>query len=79
VITHVFVEGDPYLDNDAVYAVKDSLVGRYKKVDDPAEAKRLGMPNPFLKLEWDFRLAPETGQAGEKRARKKIAASDAIA
>src|SRR3989440_8308082 len=75
VITHVFVEGDPYLDNDAVYAVKDSLVGRYKKVDDPAEAKRLGMPNPFLKLEWDFRLAPETGV----KARKRIAASDAIA
>jgi hydroxyquinol 1,2-dioxygenase len=75
VITHVFVEGDPYLDNDAVYAVKDSLVGRYQKVDDPAEAKRLGMPNPFLKLEWDFRLASESGT----KARKKIAASDAIA
>ena len=75
VITHVFVEGDPYLDNDAVYAVKHSLVGKYHKVDDAAEAKRLGMPNPFLKLEWDFRLAPEAGV----KARKKIAASDAIA
>src|SRR3954451_16143116 len=75
VIPHVFVEGDPYLDNDAVYAVKDSLVGKYRKVDDAAEAKRLGMPNPFLKLEWDFRLASESGT----KARKKIAASDAIA
>src|SRR3954465_8768689 len=75
VITHVFVEGDPYLDNDAVYAVKDSLVGRYKKVDDAAEAKRVGMPNPFIRLDWDFRLAPEAGV----KARKKIAASDAIA
>jgi len=75
VITHVFVEGDPYLDGDAVFAVKDSLVGHYKKVSDPAEAKRLGMPNPFLKLEWDFRLAPDAGV----KARKKIAASDAVA
>jgi hydroxyquinol 1,2-dioxygenase len=75
VITHVFVEGDPYLDNDAVYAVKGSLVGKYIRIDDAAEAKRLGMPNPFLKLEWDFRLAPEAGV----KARKKIAASDAIA
>ena len=75
VITHVFVEGDPYLDGDAVFAVKDSLIGRYRKVDDPAEATKLGMPNPFLKLEWDFRLAPEAGV----KARKKIAASDAIA
>jgi hypothetical protein len=33
------------------------------------------MPNPFLKLEWDFRLAPESGI----KARKKIAASDALA
>ena len=75
VITHVFVEGDPYLDEDAVFAVKDSLIGRYVRVDDPAEAKKLGMPCPFLKLEWDFRLAPESGT----KARKKIAASDAVA
>jgi hypothetical protein len=58
-----------------VFAVKDSLVGRYVKVDDAAEAKRLGMPNPFLKLTWDFKLAPDAGL----KARKKIAASDAVA
>ncbi len=75
VITHVFVEGDPYLDGDAVFAVKDSLVGRYQKVNDAAEAKKLGMPNPFLKLSWDFRLSPDKGT----QARKKIAASDAVA
>jgi len=75
VITHVFVEGDPYLDGDAVFAVKDSLIGRYTKVNDAAQAKKLGMPNPFLKLEWDFRLAPDEGI----KARKKIAASDAVA
>src|SRR5882672_3197594 len=79
VITHVFVDGDPYLDGDAVFAVKDSLVAKYKKVNDAAEAKKLGLPNPFLKLHWDFRLAPETGKPGEMRARKKIAASDAVA
>ena len=76
VITHVFVEGDPHLDGDAVYAVKDSLVAKYKKVNNPDEAKKLGMPNPFLKLNWDFKLAPE--KKGLK-ARKKIAASDAVA
>ena len=75
VITHVFVEGDKYLDQDAVFAVKDSLVAKYKKVNDAAEAKRLGMPNPFVKLEWDFKLAPDAGV----KARKKIAPSDAIA
>ena len=74
VITHVFVEGDPYLDGDAVFAVKDSLVAKYKKVNDAAEAKRLGMPNPFLRLDWDFRLAPGCRAC---KARKKIAPSDA--
>ena len=75
VITHVFVEGDPYLDSDAVFAVKDSLIASYRKVDSPEEAKKLGMPNPFLKLEWNFHLAPDTGV----KARKTIAPSDAIA
>jgi hydroxyquinol 1,2-dioxygenase len=75
VITHVFVEGDPYLDGDAVFAVKDSLIAKYKKVNDAAEAKKLGMPNPFLKLSWDFHLSPASGT----KARKKIAASDAVA
>jgi hydroxyquinol 1,2-dioxygenase len=79
VITHVFVEGDPHLDSDAVYAVKDSLIGKYKKVNNPEQAKKLGLSNPFLKLDWDFRLSPAKGKEGEKRSRRKIAASDAVA
>src|SRR3954467_1054610 len=78
VITHVFVEGDPYLDGDAVFAVKNSLIAKYKKMSD-ADAKKAGMPAGSLRLDWDFRLAPESGRSGEQRARKKIAASDAIA
>jgi hydroxyquinol 1,2-dioxygenase len=76
VITHVFVEGDPYLDNDAVFAVKNSLVGKNTKVDDAALAKKLKLANPFEKVAFDFRLSPE--QQGSK-ARKKIAASDVVA
>jgi catechol 1,2-dioxygenase len=75
VITHVFVDGDPYLDRDAVFAVKDSLVGKYEKVDDAAFAKKWSLTNPFQTLEFDFRLAPaEQGST----TRKKIAASDAV-
>jgi hydroxyquinol 1,2-dioxygenase len=75
VITHVFVHGDKHLDSDAVFAVKDSLVAKYKKVNNPEEAKKLGLSNPFLKLNWDFKLSPDKGT----KARKKIAASDALA
>jgi hydroxyquinol 1,2-dioxygenase len=74
VITHVFVDGDPYLDGDAVFAVKTSLIGRYTKVDDASLAKKRGLANPFQTLEFDFRLAPDDGT----RARKKIAASDVV-
>jgi hydroxyquinol 1,2-dioxygenase len=76
VITHVFVDGDPHLDGDAVFAVKESLVGNYQKVDDAALAKKRGLSNPFEKLEFDFRLSP--AKKGSK-ARKKIAASDVVA
>jgi len=74
VITHLFVEGDPYIDHDAVYAVKDSLIASYKTVTSPEKAKALGMPCPFQTIEWDFKLAP----ASTKKDRKHIAASDAV-
>ena len=73
VITHVFVEGDPHLDSDAVYAVKDSLIAKYKKVNDAAEAKKLGMPNPFLRLDWDFRLSPDKGVKAQEDRRERRA------
>ena len=75
VITHAFVSGDPYLDSDAVFAVKDSLIADWKQVDSPDEAKKLGMPNPFLRLDFDVRLSPE----GAAKARQKVSAADAVA
>jgi catechol 1,2-dioxygenase len=56
VTTHVFVAGDPYLDSDAVFGVKDSLVETFARHDDPAKAKRLGLGNPFYTASHDFRL-----------------------
>jgi hypothetical protein len=68
------VKGDPYIDSDTVFAVKPSLIGDFKKVDAPEEAKRLGFPNPFLRLDWDIKLAP----AGAGKTRATIAASDTV-
>ena len=33
-ITHVFVAGDPYLDSDPVFGVKDSLVAPFASSED---------------------------------------------
>jgi len=73
VITHVFVDGDPHLESDAVYAVKNSLVSKYKKMSD-TEARKVGLPSGSFKVEFDFKLSPQSGV----KARKKIAASDTV-
>ena len=76
VISHVFVEGDPYLDDDAVFAVKNSLIANYKKLAD-ADAKKLGLPAGSLRLDFNFKLSAD--KAGAKKARQKITASDTVA
>jgi protocatechuate 3,4-dioxygenase beta subunit len=56
VTTHVFVADSPYLDSDAVFGVKDSLVRDVREVDDPARAAEVGLPNPFRTLTFDLSL-----------------------
>jgi protocatechuate 3,4-dioxygenase beta subunit len=56
VTTHIFVEGDEYLDSDAVFGVKDSLIEPFVLHDDPAEAKKLGLGNPFYTAGHEFKL-----------------------
>lgn len=58
VTTHVFVDGDPYLDSDAVFGVKESLIVPFVRHDDPSTAERLGLGNPFFTAEYDFILVP---------------------
>ena len=57
VTTHMFVGGDEYLDSDAVFGVKDSLVVPFVKTDDEKRADELGLRNPFYVAEHDFALA----------------------
>jgi catechol 1,2-dioxygenase len=56
VTTHVFVADSPYLDSDAVFGVKESLVRAAHEVDDPARAAEIGLPNPFRTLTFDVTL-----------------------
>ncbi|WP_103380811.1 dioxygenase family protein [Pseudonocardia dioxanivorans] len=52
VTTHLFVDGTPYLDSDAVFGVKESLVREFTTVDDPVRAAEVGLPNPFRTVEF---------------------------
>ncbi|MFK0286851.1 dioxygenase [Streptomyces sp. NPDC090499] len=56
VTTHVFVAGGEYLDSDAVFAVKESLVKDFTPADDPALAAEYGVPNPFRHARFDLVL-----------------------
>jgi catechol 1,2-dioxygenase len=56
VTTHVFPSDSPYLDSDAVFGVKDSLVRDVPEVDDPARAAEVGLHNPFRTLTFDITL-----------------------
>ncbi|MGY1633763.1 dioxygenase [Geodermatophilus sp. SYSU D01186] len=59
VTTHIFVAGSPYLDSDAVFAVKHSLVRDFAPVDDPEQAARLGVASPFRHAVIDLVVQPE--------------------
>ncbi|QXJ20964.1 intradiol ring-cleavage dioxygenase [Actinomadura graeca] len=56
VTTHLFVAGTPYIDSDAVFGVKPSLVREFPEVDDPARAAEAGLPNPFRTVDFDVVL-----------------------
>lgn len=56
VTTHLFVDDSPYLDSDAVFGVKESLVRPFPHIDDPARAAEVGLPNPFRTVHFDVAL-----------------------
>jgi hydroxyquinol 1,2-dioxygenase len=56
----LFVEGDPYLDSDAVFGVKSSLVVDFVRHDAAAEAQARGVTAPFYTATYDFGLARAT-------------------
>lgn len=56
VTTHIFVAGGDYLDSDAVFAVKESLVKDFAPTDDPSLAAEFSVPNPFRHARFDLVL-----------------------
>lgn len=57
VITHVFTPDCPYLETDAVFGVKRSLIGNFVQLTGAPEARSPGTPGGWS-LAWDFVLSP---------------------
>jgi protocatechuate 3,4-dioxygenase beta subunit len=56
VTTHLFAAGSPYLDSDAVFGVKPSLVREFGVVEDPVRAAELGLPDRFRAVDFEIVL-----------------------
>lgn len=56
-VTHLFAEGDTYLDSDVVFGVKGSLIRRYDEHDGGTAPDGRSMPGAWLHLHNDFVLA----------------------
>lgn len=56
--THIFIGGSEYIESDAVFAVKDSLVKDFTENTDPEEAARYGVQTPFRHGRFDIVLHP---------------------
>jgi hydroxyquinol 1,2-dioxygenase len=57
--THLFVAGSPYLDQDAVFAVKSDLVVDFVEVDEDAE----GLDRPYRHADVEVVLVPASSAA----------------
>lgn len=55
--TEVFFSGDPYLDSDAIFGVRESLVVTVERSADTALAARFRLAPPFNTVAFDFRLS----------------------
>jgi hydroxyquinol 1,2-dioxygenase len=56
-ITHVFVAGDPYLDADAVFGVKQSLIAAFERHEPGIALDGSNVSQPFYTVHHDFVLA----------------------
>lgn len=56
--THLFVKGDPYLNSDAVFGTKDSLVVDFVHQTSEEEATRYNVTAPFYAVDYTFVLQP---------------------
>ena len=57
--THIFVAGDEYLDSDAVFATKQSLVAEFADCNDEKLAKKYAIEGAFKRAQCDFGLMAE--------------------
>ena len=74
-ITHVFIEGDKYLDTDVVFGVKDDLISKVEKRTDTVDARRQASRRALASD--DLRIPHEAGRGNRAKADDGEATEDA--
>ena len=62
-VTHVFVEGDKYIDSDVVFGVKQELISKVEKRTDAKMPDGKPATAPWYLMSYQFRLKPGHGAA----------------
>jgi protocatechuate 3,4-dioxygenase beta subunit len=62
-ITHVFIDGDKYLDSDVVFGVKNDLIAKVEQRTDPIMPDGKPAAAPWHLMTYDFRMKPGQGNA----------------
>jgi hydroxyquinol 1,2-dioxygenase len=57
-VTHIFRSGDPYLDSDAVFGVRSSLINDFVRHEAGPAPDGTRVDVPFYSMDQTFRLAP---------------------
>lgn len=63
-VTHIFDPDDPYINSDAVFGVKESLLAKFNRVEDGAAITAAGMDGPFWDVAFDFVLSKASSSHG---------------
>jgi hydroxyquinol 1,2-dioxygenase len=62
-VTHIFRDGDPYLDSDVVFGVRSSLISDFVRHDPGPAPDGTSVAEPFYTLKQTFTLAPTAAPA----------------
>jgi hydroxyquinol 1,2-dioxygenase len=65
--THLFGRGGRYLDSDAVFGVRDSLIVDYERHEPGTAPDGRRLEQPYYTVHYDFRLAPRSSDPTEPR------------
>lgn len=67
-VTHVFAEGDQYLDSDVVFGVKNSLIRTFTEFPAGTAPDGRVLDEPYALLHYDFKLKSTAGSSLEEAA-----------